>query len=257
MIGLVASEWLRFRSRRLLKVLIVLSVAGIVVALAIAGVQSHPPDGSSLTWSLERALLPDVIRGLSLIAIVLGLVVGASAVGASWQAGTITTLLTWEPRRIRVAIVRAVVVAVGVFLVVAVLLAIFIALYWVVTGLRGRVDVPPGWAREVVGTLGRVSALSAAVSVIGGALAMIGRHTAAALGATFVYLALIENVLRGIRPSLGWFLLGDSIAVVVNGSGLTIGEGVLTIPRAAATVAAYTLVLLSLAVVWFRVRDVQ
>ena len=70
-------------------------------------------------------------------------------------------------------------------------------------------------------------------------------------------LAVIEGVLRGIRPSLGWFLLGDNIAVVVNGSGLSIGDGTLTATRGAVTVAAYSLGLLALAVVWFRTRDVQ
>lgn len=257
MIALLASEWLRFRSRRLVKVLAVLATLGIVVALVIAGIQSHPPGTPGASWSLERAELPDVLRGLSFIAILIGLVIGASSIGASWQSGTFTTLLTWEPRRTRVALVRAFVVAAGVLSVVAVLLGVFVGLFGLTTGLRGDPAVPAGWAGEVLGVVWRVSALAAAASVIGGALAMIGRHTAAALGAAFVYLAVIEGVLRGIRPSLGWFLLGDNIAVVVNGSGLSIGDGTLTATRGAVTVAAYSLGLLALAVVWFRARDVQ
>lgn len=257
MIRLVASEWLRFRSRRLLKVLTIVSLGGIVVALVIAGVQSHPPPATAESWSLPRSDLPDVLRGLAFIAILIGLVIGASSVGASWQSGTITTVLTWEPRRARVAIVRALVVAVGVFLLVAILLAIFVGLYGVTTGVRGDPAVPPGWTGEVVAVLLRVAGLAAAASVIGGALAMIGRHTAAALGAVFIYLAVIEGVLRSIRPQLGWVLLGDSIAAVVSGQGLSIHGGTLTVARGSLTVAAYALGLLAIAVASFRLRDVQ
>ncbi len=255
--GLVSSEWLRLRSRRLVKVLGLIALAGIAVSLVIAGVQSRKPEAGELAWSLQRSDLPEVLRGLSFIAILIGLVIGASSIGASWQSGTITTLLTWEPRRTRVALVRAGVVAAGVFLLVAMLLGSFAGLYMLTTSLRGSTSVSSGWAGEVIGVVLRVSGLAAAASIIGGALAMIGRHTAAALGAVFVYLAVIEGVLRGLRPQLGWFLLGDSIAVVVSGGGLSVGDGTLTVTRGAITVATYALGLLAIAAVSFRVRDVQ
>ena len=257
MIGLISSEWLRLRSRRLVRVLAVTALAGIVVALLIAGVQSHTPEAGRVAWSLPLSDLPDVLRGLSFIAILIGLVIGASSIGASWQSGTITTLLTWEPRRTRVALVRAGVVAVGVFLLVAFLLVVFTALYAITTNLRGSTSVSSSWTGEVIGVVARVSGLAAAASIIGGALAMIGRHTAAALGAVFVYLTVVEGVLRGLRPQLGWFLLGDSIAVVVNGAGLSVGDGTLTVTRGAITVATYALGLLAIAVAAFRMRDVQ
>jgi hypothetical protein len=86
---------------------------------------------------------------------------------------------------------------------------------------------------------------------------MIGRHTAAALGGVFVYLAVVEGVLRGIHPRLGWPLLGDSIAVVVSARGLSIAGGGLGPVRGAITVAVYPLGLLTRATAWFRIRDVQ
>jgi hypothetical protein len=86
---------------------------------------------------------------------------------------------------------------------------------------------------------------------------MIGRHTAAALGAVFIYLAVIEGVLRGIRPQLGWILLGDNIAAVVSGRGLSVHGGTLTATRGGLTVAAYALGLLAIGVAAFRLRDVQ
>ena len=80
--GLVSSEWLRLRSRRLVKVLGLIALAGIVVSLAIAGVQSRKPEAGELAWSLQRSDLPEVLRGLSFIAILIGLVIGASSIGA-------------------------------------------------------------------------------------------------------------------------------------------------------------------------------
>ena len=71
--------------------------------------------------------LGEYVKAAGFIVIVIGLVIGASMVGASWQTGTITTILTWEPRRIRWLLARLVVTAVGVFVVTMVLLAVLAA----------------------------------------------------------------------------------------------------------------------------------
>jgi hypothetical protein len=46
--GLVSSEWLRARSRRLVKVLAVVALLGIALAVVIGGVQSRRPDEAQL-----------------------------------------------------------------------------------------------------------------------------------------------------------------------------------------------------------------
>ena len=301
MIGLVSSEWLRIRSRRLVKVLAAVALAGIVIALVIGAAQSRRPSADELEsarLSAEAARddciaqggfgavepggdveafcrqemnsavflgkppmrlseLPETLRGTAFIAILVGLVIGASAVGASWQTGTITTILTWEPRRLRVAVVRAVVVATAVFMLVVALLGVLILLFWVTTSLRGLTSISEGWPSEVAGVVLRVSMLSAAASVIGGAIAMLGRNTAAALGAVFVYLAVLEGLVRGLRPALGRFLLGDNIATAVIGHEVTFGATTLTPGRAWVVVSIYTLGLAALAAAVFRVRDVH
>ena len=301
MIRLASSEWLRVRSRRLVKVLAAIALAGIVVAVAIGGAQSHRPSAEALVDArrqAERAVgdciaqdgfgtvppggdveafcrreldasvflsepsmrlseLPETLRGTAFIAILIGLVIGASAVGASWQSGTITTILAWEPRRVRVALVRASVVAVTVFALVVALLSILVVLFWVATSLRGLTSTPPGWGSEVVGVVVRVSVLAGAASVIGGAIAMLGRNTAAALGGVFIYLAVLEGLVRGLRPALGRFLLGDNIAAAVIGRDVTLGATTLTPARAWVVVAVYTFGLSAAAAVSFRIRDVQ
>jgi ABC-2 type transport system permease protein len=311
-IGLISSEWLRMRSRRLVKVLAVLALLGIVAAVLIGGVQSRKPSDGDLAGAERRAEraydecvaqdaygisepgldvevfcreqadpssflsptplqlseMPEILRGTAFLAILIGLVIGASAVGASWQTGTVTTILSWEPRRMRVLLVRVTVVAIGVVALVTILLGILTALFWVATSLRGIATTPSGWTRELVGVVARVSALAGAASIIGGAIAMLGRNTAAALGAAFVYLAVLEGIVRGLRPALGRFLLGDSITTVVIGHDRQIfdpsamtssGTAALTITplRAALVVAVYALGLLALAAASFRARDVQ
>jgi hypothetical protein len=302
MMRLVSSEWLRLRSRRLVKVLTVLALLGIVVAMVIGAAQSRRPSEAELARarreadrlfeeciasggigvvepgtdvesfcrsqadpstflahpSLRAAEAPEILRGTAFIAILIGLVIGASAVGASWQSGTITTILAWEPRRARVALTRSGVVAAGTFALIAALLGFLVATLWLAAGLRGVASIPPGWWSEVAGVVARVSALAAAASIIGGAIAMIGRNTAAALGAVFIYMAVLEGIVRGLRPGLGRLLLGDNIAAVVIGRSTSFGTGVTITPaRGALVVAAYALVLVVLATASFRLRDVQ
>ncbi len=207
---------------------------------------------------LRLSEFPEILRGTSFVAILTGLVIGASAVGASWQTGTMTTILAWEPRRTRVALARATVVCAGTIALIAALLGIFLALFWVATSLRGLTATPDGWASETAGVLGRISALAGAASVIGGAIAMVGRNTTAALGGVFVYVTVLEGILRGLRPALGRFLLGDNIATLVIGDSIAVGDGTtITPPRAAIVVAVYALGLLAVGTASFRIRDVQ
>ena len=60
-----------------------------------------------MNHSMRLSELPNFLKGTSFILIVLGLVIGASSVGADWQAGTMAALLTWEPRRVRIFLVEA------------------------------------------------------------------------------------------------------------------------------------------------------
>jgi len=305
-IRLLASEWLGFRSRRIVRWLMVLTVVGIVVVAIIAGAVSHKPTEAELARGQRRyekviagcikhnAFGQPVPAGMSVedfcrssinvsdfvgneglrlddldqlvlaaafIVVLIGLVIGASMVGASWQAGTITTILTWEPRRIRWFVSRVLVVAVGVAAVAAVLMALLATALVVVTALRGSTATSTPWLRDVALTIARIAAVAAAIGVIGAAVAMIGRHTAAALGAVFVYMAVLESIVRGLRPALGRFLLGDNIGTVVTATATELyrGESILrlTPQHGAVVIALYVVVLVGAALVLLRVRDVN
>ncbi|HEX5626758.1 MAG TPA: hypothetical protein VFY08_01935, partial [Actinomycetota bacterium] len=92
MSGLLASEFRRFRSRRLVRVLVALEALAVVATGVIV----------FLTQEYALVGLPDVLMGTSLVLVSVGWILGASAIGADWHAGHVTTILSWEPRRGRV-----------------------------------------------------------------------------------------------------------------------------------------------------------
>jgi hypothetical protein len=250
--NLIRSELLRIWSRRMVRVLGILALTGSAVGVTIAAINSHP--GSQL----QLFSLPDILRGTSFIVFVIGLVIGGSSVGADWQHGTMAALLTWEPRRVRVFLTRAVVVMIAVFVLAVVLQVAFSLTLTVAASLRGDMGGTGGaWLREVAGITLRVAAAAALGAHIGVTIAMIGRNTAAALGVAFGYLAIVESLMRGLLPKISSALLSTNIAVFIDGNTGTSETGSqITVVGASVTLALYAGVLLIVALTLFRTRDV-
>ena len=87
--------------------------------------------------------LPEILQGISTFVILLGALLGASLGGADWTSDTITTLLTWEPRRIKVLLTRAAVVILFAFVITVGLQAIFAAVFWLGASTRGTTAFTP------------------------------------------------------------------------------------------------------------------
>ena len=252
MSDLLRSEVLRLWSRRLVRVLAILAVLGIVAGVTIGTINSHPGH------ELQLFSLPDMLKGTAFILIVIGLVIGASSVGADWQTGGMSTILTWEPRRVMVLLGRTLVVVVSAFALAVALQAV---LSFAIAGgasLRGStVDTGGTWLRGVVGVILRIGGASALGAAFGLTLAMIGRNTSAALGASFAYLAIVESLLRSFIPKLGTAMLSTNVVVFVDGRTGSPGIGqTITVAHATLTMATYAGVLLAAALAMFRARDV-
>jgi ABC-2 type transport system permease protein len=220
--------------------------------------------------------LADIIQGAATFTILIGVVLGASLGGADWSAGTMTTLLTWEPRRIRVLLTRTVVVGVFVF---AITLALQILLAIAVIGaveLRGTVVALPFTFLAAVGrSMVRVSIVSVAFGLVAMSIATLGRSTVAALGILFGYLILVEGVIAGFAHGIENRLLVRAAGVVIsrqpllgfhetitssaNGIDTGVSEPyvILGVGGAWVVVAFYVFLLLGLALVVFRARDVN
>jgi ABC-2 type transport system permease protein len=210
---------------------------------------------------LALAELPQILEGISSLTSILGLVVGASAVAVSWQTGTVGTILTWEPRRMRWFAARLLVVGAGVFAITIAIVAFLSLALAVAAALRGSTELTDGWWRDFAGTSLRIAVISAVAALIGGAVAAVGRHTSAALGVVFVYTAVLEGLLRAFRPLWSPWLLGDNIVSFVGWQttefGVVSGSYVLSPGRALFVILGYAAITVALGFTFVRIRDVQ
>jgi ABC-2 type transport system permease protein len=203
--------------------------------------------------------LPAIVQGVSLITIVGGWILGASLVGAEWAAGTITTFLTWEPRRLRVLAGKLFAAMVLVLVLSLALLSLFAAAMWLVALTRGSTVVEQGFLRSLGGSILRSSLLSAGAGVLGASIAMIARNAAASMASGFVYLGVVEALIRGFKPSLARWLIGNNGLIVVTGKdpGLDPISDHVSLAAASITLLAYATALVVLAGISFRARDVN
>jgi ABC-type transport system involved in multi-copper enzyme maturation permease subunit len=219
--------------------------------------QVHPADFLP-SGTFGMVLLPEIFQHIDFIIVLIGLVIGASAVGADWQSGSIGTLLTWETRRTRIWIARVVVVCLVVFVLALALLALLAVLFVFVAATRGTFAWLDGtWVRDSIGTAGRVAATATLGTLLGLSVAMIGRSSTAALAGVFVYLAVFESLVRAIYPKIGQWLLGPNVAVFVQGVATSPGIPTrVTLAHSVLVISLYAVVPFAIALLWFRARDV-
>ncbi len=151
--------------------------------------------------------------------------VGASALGADYTSRSLTTLLTWEPRRRRVLASRAGASAlVTTGLTILILLALIVALLPAAIA-HGTGGAPDGaWFLSTAAMTLRCVLFAAAMSVLGVSAAAIGRSTTAAVIGIVVYLVLIESTAVQAEPSIGrWLLVTDAISWIGQNSNTTAG----------------------------------
>lgn len=180
--------------------------------------------------------------------------IGASAVGAEWHNRTMTTLLTWEPRRVRVLAAKALAAMVLVFVWAILMQAAIAGAFYPTAEFEGTMaGIDAGWWGDLGLQSLRFAGISVVAALLGLSLATVGRNTAAALGVGVVHLAVVENLIRAFRPSWSNWLLGNNIELA-----LALEEGPLGHSAAAAgsILAVYTLALLLVATAVFRRRDI-
>jgi hypothetical protein len=201
--------------------------------------------------------MQDVFLGTGVVAMLVAWLLGASFVGAEWHAGTMGTLLTWDPRRIRVIVAKALVAVVAAFVLTVVAEALLGLAVWPAAAFRGSTEgIDAAWFRETAGVVLRGGGLAAMGAGIGFAVASLARNTAAALGVGFGYLVVFEMILASLRPGWSKWLLVPNIAVFMTGNPAEAGFEWSTV-RAGLLLAGYTAALLVVAGGWFRARDVR
>lgn len=285
MSDLVRVELARFFGRRAMRVSGLLVVLGIVLAGSLTFAFSHRDvEGATRTARIHAqqeylaclsenaakdcepydstqvdvdprfhlAALDDVFRGTSVASVMLGLALGAAFVGAEWHHRTMTSLLTWEPRRIRVAAAKLAVAGAAVFVSVLAMESLLGGALVPAAVFRGTTSgVDASWLAGTVGVALKGATLAAMGSVLGGAIALVARNSAVAIGIAFGWLAVGENMIRNLKPGLIRWLIGDNAVAFIAPS--------LDAPRSATggalVVAAYVVAAALVGTRIFRRRD--
>jgi hypothetical protein len=296
MSGLFRAELMRMRSRRLVKWMTLLALAGIVLTGVIVffNARDEPPRLDPAAERLYRqdfdaclrgefgplpeenperfceeitsvpiddrrfhlSDLRNIFMGTTAPLMLLGWLLGASFVGAEWQKGTMTTTLSWEPRRVRVLAAKLAAAVLSCVALYVFLQAFLAAVLTPAALFRGTTSGLDGaWLREVAQVLLRGAGVTALGTVLGLSLAAIARNTAAALGLPFVYVVIVENLLRAWRPGWAEWFLSDNVALIVTADPVDF-QFPRSVLGAAAVVTAYALVAYGAATLSFLRRDV-
>jgi ABC-2 type transport system permease protein len=224
-LALLASEIRRFRARRVVEMGFATALGIAILVIVVATVRSTGavagPGVSDHTMRLVE--LWRVARGsiqheavLSVSAYVFILVVGiaATGVGAEYRSGTIGTLLTWEPRRVRVALARIIAIVLVSVVIYVVVIGVFIGGWALGASWRGSTaGLGPDFWIDLVAVVARGVAAIAVLAAITAGLAFLTRSTVGAVMVWFAYLIGIEAVLgqrvRSLQPGL---LFGNLVA---------------------------------------------
>lgn len=221
MIRLPSVELRRFFARRITRGAVVFAVCVVLFLVGVAVVHSHPartvtrtvpgqlvnPDGSiqqvpnTVTSSTNdtrinlHQSLGHTLEGTGIALLLMSIVLGASFVGAEFNAGSLSTQLCYEPNRWRVHVAKAIAVAVGTALVTLGLLAFVAAAVTVGAELRGIVHgTDLAWWRTRVGESFRIAAAAGVGGAMAYSITVVARRSAAAITLFFVQLPLISTV---------------------------------------------------------------
>ncbi len=267
MMRLLAVEARRYTARRLVRVLVAIAL-GVVGVVAVAVYAANDPlaftpetpsvDDPRFLTSLwpEGAEEEGYLMIPAVLLALFAFVAGASMTGAEWRAGTMTTVLTWEPRRGRLLSAKIVAAGLVAMAVAAGLTVAFGAAYLPTVLAHGStVGADGSWWSNVLGGVLRIATTAALMAMLGAALAALGRNATAAIAGGLSWLAVGEALVRILRPRWNDWLVGENIGAFITGG---IRDVELTRPAldAGLTLSLYAGLATITAVAVFRRRDV-
>jgi len=180
----------------------------------------------------ERGL-PELAIGMAVVGALVAALVGATAVGADWSSRAMITLLTWEPRRLRLLGTRLAAIALVCAAAGVVAQLLVLGLGAVTAQLRGTWATPPA-ADEIAGLVPhahfwrdllslqlRGVVLMVLAAVLAASVTTVTRHTGGLLGLLFAWFAVAENAVRILGSDRGWprWLLTENIVAFLLPGG--------------------------------------
>ena len=161
--------------------------------------------------------------GVAALAAALAVAMGATWIGAEWSTRTIVALLFWVPRRLQVMGAKLVVLIAAAALFGVLTQAAWLATAGIWEAAVGSTEpLPEDFWGTLLQTQARGVLLVVLAAVLAFGLTNVVRNTGAALGIAFVYTAIVENILRALRPHWEpWLLTSNALGLVQDG-GYTI-----------------------------------
>ncbi len=232
------------------------SSAGVPPRLLLDPQESHP--AAMVTWWNGTDVAGEGILAFGAIFLMMGgLFGGASVVGAEWRSGTVTTGLTWEPRRSRFHLARVGACGACAFVIAVLLQVLMLAMLTVAVVTHGTTEgVDAAWWGGLVLAVLRIGLLSALAATLGASLATIGRNTAFGVMAVFAWMAIGENLVRGLRPALAPHLFGENLSIALTWAQLDTEDFTRGPVVSLLALLLYALLIGGVALVSFERRDI-
>lgn len=223
MIALIRAETNRLLSRRMTRffplVLGALMILGIGIAIAVVSSQD---DGgvdfvNDIVAVQEGVPGSDVLGPMGFLIPIMAFVIGASYFGADEKVGMIEHLLTWEPRRWRLLLARALGGAVALFVIATLLSAFLVVLLFVLSAATGGDTSGVGDVLgEVIGSVIRSGISGTLFFLIGLGMTVLINNSIASIVGFLIWVFIIELALIGaLLPRwTQWLPVSNSVAFV-------------------------------------------
>jgi hypothetical protein len=202
----------------------------------------------------------ETVKGVGIAAIFIAFVIGASFVGAEFGAGSLSTQLIFEPRRVRVVVVKAIAVGIGLALMTIALLLYIGILQWAASELRGVVNGLDGsWFAARAGDIGRVSAAVGLAGIAAYAVTVVARRTVAAVAILLIvgWASAIIGSFKAWRWAARYNPATALIELVADETRRAGNDVLLTVRSAAVWSCLWAIVLSAIAAVIFSRREVR
>jgi ABC-2 type transport system permease protein len=222
----VTAELLVLRKRAATWILLgIWTFLGIFFAYVIPYVSDNPADSpAGLEQFLPESLAGDLLAGFPFFGGVFALMLGVFALGSEYGWGTLKTLFTQRPGRLRV--LAAKLAALGIVLVPFVL-ALFaagaVASYVIAQIEDAPVTWPSAWL--LVRAMAAGWLILAVWAALGVLLGVVTRGTSLAIGVGILYALVIEGLLSAFADNVGVLEPLTNVFLRANGYSIATGLG--------------------------------
>jgi ABC-type transport system involved in multi-copper enzyme maturation permease subunit len=201
----------------------------LVPYLVYLSLHGRPSSSAGDTEKLLTEVLPGQFVSTSvalypLFGSALMLIFGAVLMGGDYRWGTLGTLLTQQPGRVRMMLGKAAAIGLALLGVTAGMELATAATSAVIAAVAGRTGHWPGPVTLVEG-IGSAWLISAAAASLGAFLAVLLRNTAAAIGVGLVWLLALENLVSGIASAVPALKVVQRLLIGPSGGSLATALG--------------------------------